>query len=214
MKKIIKYVSVAVLGLSLVACGGAVADANSGNSSSNNNSTIQTSDLKVNYPEEHEISMLLTSSGEDDVAWHEIVTKDGIYIESDGNGYMLTSSSFYTITDGVWEDLSAYSQYMSSSVDILKNSMGIYLTSGEYITTSEASVGSGTVAGRNCVKYSVNVSVSEGSYTAEYYLDKDTNICLKYYVKYNETTSGNAGTACWEATTFKTSGVKLPTPKV
>ena len=76
--------------------------------------------------------------------------------------------------------------------------------------TGLKSDGEETVAGRDCERYKMSVSVAALGVAAgaTYSIDKETGVCLKF--KYDVAGGGSLGSATFECTEFKTSGVTLP----
>ena len=76
--------------------------------------------------------------------------------------------------------------------------------------TGLKSDGEETVAGRDCERYKMSVSIAALGVAAgaTYSIDKETGVCLR--LKYDVAGGGSLSSATFECTEFKTSGVALP----
>jgi hypothetical protein len=107
---------------------------------------------------------------------------------------------------------------------VFKKYGGVTLTEEEVLSTAESvlgymsiysgysdtleKVGSATICGRSCEHYRNNSYYwGTGGYV-EYYIDKETGVCLKYGVE--SSLMGKQGMFTYECLEFKLSGVQLP----
>ena len=67
-------------------------------------------------------------------------------------------------------------------------------------------VGTETIAGRSCDKFSDSAAAIGVAVNWTYFIDRETGVCLKYQV---DQSAGNISMT-FECTEFKTSGVSLP----
>ncbi len=68
--------------------------------------------------------------------------------------------------------------------------------------------GSENIAGRSCDRFSYEYGVLGTKAKAEYCIDKETGVCLKYYIE--GSSGGEGGSYQFECTEFRTNGITLP----
>ena len=97
-----------------------------------------------------------------------------------------------------------------SEKDVLSEMDIVYKPMSEYSTWSNLNKeGDETVAGRSCERYKSSASaMGVAAYGVNFYIDKETGICLKYTI--DIAAGGSLSNMTFECTEFKTSGVSLP----
>lgn len=142
---------------------------------------------------------------------------------------MRTSEGYYAMLGEGTEMLyikngDKYDMYIGDSENGFEPYAGVTLSEDEVTAQTQAFLGymsaysgfgdllknSGnvTIAGRNCIKYRYDYTILGASAKAEYCIDKETGVCMKYFVEGNS--GGESGSYHFECTEFKTSGVVLP----
>ena len=239
MKKTFIAVIGLILALSLTACGsgnnnnsntpsgnnstpGNPADTNSGN----NNVVGEDVEFNMDYinnnlPASYHIVYNITmhQNGETDgTTLEQIRTPEGFYFgqdEDDGMLFIKNGNNYDTYYgyDGEFEN--AGMAYTKDMVEAMMFGINGYMTTYTAFSSQLGkSVGSVTVAGRNCEKYTFkNSSVPGIGYKMDYtyYIDKATGVCLKVDMEIQG--GGEKVGYEFEASKFETSGVSLPAYK-
>lgn len=232
MKKIIICICTLALLLSLAACGTGekTPSENAGNDNTSQTDPSKTDDKSEdsafdytgNYIDVHlkgdysiTYKMMSSEAGEDDTSYSVKM--------------MRTSEGYYAMLGEDTEMLyikngDKYDMYMGDSENGFEPYAGVTLSEDEVKAQTQAFLGymsaysqfgdslknSGnvTIAGRSCIKYSYDYTALGASAKAEYCIDEETGVCMKYFVEGKS--GGESGSYQFECTEFKTSGVALP----
>lgn len=148
---------------------------------------------------EFELKMIHTSEG-----YYTMMSEgaETLYIKNGDN---------YDLYEGDSENGFTYIEGMSMTEDDVKSYTQAflgYMSAYEEIEDSLKKSGSVTIAGRDCDKYYYEDSALGSKIKTEYCIDKETGICMKYFVE--GSSFGEGGSYQFECTELLTSGVSLP----
>ncbi len=115
-----------------------------------------------------------------------------LYIGDSTNGYEYLEGVSYTE-----EEVKSYAQAFLG-----------YMSAYSQFEDGLNKKGTETIAGRSCEKYSYEFTWLGSKLNYDYYIDKETGVCMKYYVEGSY--QGEGGNYQYECTEFKTSGIVLP----
>ena len=152
-------------------------------------------------------------NGESDSTSIEIrKTKAGYYMSSGGSETLFIKNGdkfdVYMGSDGEFEKSGM--QYDEDMVHAMMNVYTMYMSSYASYGSELTKVGTDTVAGRKCDKYSYEFTypMYNYKYVYSYYIDKATGVGLKHTMELKG--EGKKMGYEFEATKFETSGVSLP----
>lgn len=227
MKKIIICMCTLALLLSLVACGkkektqsentdkGSTSqnEDENGDSTFNYNENYINDHLKGDYSITYKI--ISSETGEDDTNYivKMMRTSQGYYIMMGEDTEMLYIKNGDQYDMYLGNNESGFEQYTDikfseNEVKAQTQSFLGYMLAYSQYSDSLKNSGNATIAGRSCDKYSYNYIVLGASAKAEYYIDKETGVCMKYFVE--SKSGGESGSFQFECIEFKISGVVLP----
>ena len=192
-----------------------------GNSKGSDGFTYGKNFMDQNLRGDYSITYELTSSDSDERYVTTFAqTSKGRYI-SYGDGdvlYIMNSDNKYEMYSRNWEGIFEKDEYTNAMTEeeLEENFMYIAATAmikGYMMQYSDniaglKKSGSAKVAGRDCDKYTFGLSLFGVSMKYEYYIDKATGVCLKWY--WDAAAGGQSEGYSFECIEFKTSGVTLP----
>ena len=231
MKKIITISLVFILAMSLLtACGGNNDNNNpngNGNNSTPGNSqgTESTpgnnSNFKYGKAEDYIAKNLSdysitykANTGSGTVDWKITQTSQGVFSSIAGSEhlYIKDGSSYkhyYASSSGNWMLLEedATENDADARTVVIKALMVMY---DDFETKDFRSVGTETIAGRTCDKFTFDAEFMNNTLGYEIWIDQSTGVCLK--LQYDASIGGQSAGMTFECTEFLTSGVTLPKP--
>ncbi|MDR2700162.1 MAG: hypothetical protein LBC12_05060 [Nitrososphaerota archaeon] len=172
-----------------------------------------------NLPDSYRIVFSITAYDSNEVIslpLEQIRTLNGYYFDTGvGDGLLfIKNGTIYDLyvlgSDGVYENSGV--NFEQSYVENIMSDLWGYMTNYVAYQKSMMKVGSETVAGRACDKYSLTYTQPlYGSVTYSCSIDKATGVCLKWTC--DAQASGEKGGYEFVCTNFSTSGISLPTYK-
>ena len=118
-----------------------------------------------------------------------------MYMGDSKNGFVAYGEPTYSEDD------------VKSQTQLFLGYMTMYVDFKEQLKMS----GTETIAGKSCDKYLFDYDFLGSKLKYEYYIDKETGVCMKFYIEGSGAES--AGQFTFECTEFKTDGVTLPAYK-
>lgn len=220
MKKLIVCMCTLGLLLSLVACG--TGGKTPTDNPDNGKEEETTFDYTGNYIDDHlrgdysiTYQMLSSDSEEGDASYSikMMRTSEGYYVMLGEDTEMLYIKNGDKYVMYIGDSENGFEPYADVTLteDEVKAQTQAFLGYMSAYTQFEDSLknnGSVSIAGRNCIKYSYDYNALGVSAKAEYCIDKETGVCMKYYLEGKS--GGEGGSYQFECTEFKTSGVALP----
>jgi hypothetical protein len=143
-------------------------------------------------------------------------TSEGYYVSMDKDTELLfiKNGDKYTMYVGDSENgLQPYGDATLTEEDIKSQAQVFlgYMSNYNEFKDELKRDGSETIAGKSCEKYVYNYSAQGSQLKFEYFIDKETGVCMKFFIEGSN--QEGSGQYTFECTEFKTSGVTLPQHK-
>lgn len=170
--------------------------------------------LKGDYSITYKITVKDNSNDEEGLTVTSMKTKYGYYFNIYG-AEMLYIKSGDKYDQYMGDGAGGFSkmtdeQITEEEVKSAAESVTSYMVNYEEFKDEMKKIGSETVAGRSCDKFSFEESSFGLVAKFEYCIDKETGVCLKYTIESKVSGETGAYGYNFECTEFKTSGVTLP----
>lgn len=226
MKKTLFLVLALMLLLSVAGCGSKKPANDPGNNSGNNNNSNNNNnnnEESFKYTKDYINNVLkgdysityrytTTTGGGGSIELTSIHTSEGYCLKAAGTEtlYIKNDAGTYDMYTGAGGKFVKIPMDPLTEADVQSMSFAYNFMQKAAATKGLTKAGSETVAGRDCEKYTQTATGYGSTFTAVFYVDKATGICMKFSYDVDSANEGQSFDLTFECLEFKTSGVTFP----